>query len=293
MEAPALWAITRDGLTAVEARLKQRDMVRAAAQNVAGGGQPSKVGIVPIFGTIGRWPDWWNDTSTAEIGAAFDAAMRNPNIGRIVLAVDSPGGAVGGVTELANKIFNARGTKPITAVSDVQMASAALWIASAADEIVVAPSSETGSIGVYARHVDRSAANEKAGVCVTYVAAGEFKVEGNPDQPLSAEALASLQADVKDVYRNFVKDVARFRGTLPSDVMYGMGKGRVLSAQKAVASGLADRVGTLEDVLAQGSVAGRGKSAAAMSVNSDLEDRRRRWRNVKRRLAWVENFRVN
>jgi len=99
----------------------------------------------------------------------------------VVLDVDSPGGYVGGIRELTDKIYNARGAKPIIAVANHMLASAALWIASAADEVVASPSSEIGSVGVFAGHADYSKAYEEEGIKITLIHAGKYKVEGNDD----------------------------------------------------------------------------------------------------------------
>ncbi len=94
----------------------------------------------------------------------LDARSVDFNIDTIVLDVDSPGGNYYGTPETSSKIRAARDSKPIIAVANSLAASAAYWIASAADEIVVTPSGDVGSIGVLAVHTDFSAANEKIGV---------------------------------------------------------------------------------------------------------------------------------
>src|SRR5207237_10294998 len=105
----------------------------------------------------------------------------------------------------------ARGAKPITAAVNTMAASAAYWLASQADEVVITPSGLAGSIGVYLVHEDWSAANAQMGIDVTYISAGRFKTEANPDEPLSEDAKAALQAEVDDLYSLFVTDVATGR----------------------------------------------------------------------------------
>jgi signal peptide peptidase SppA len=214
------------------------------------------VAIVPIMGTMAQRVSGFarasGGASTESIGADFDAAMKNPDVGAIVLHVDSPGGSVAGVPELAAKIRAARGQgKRIVAVADSLMASAAYWVASAADEVVASPSSVVGSIGVFSVHTDATAAHEKVGLKRTVIRAGRYKAEGNMFEPLSDEARAAMQAQVNELYDGFVADVAAHRGTTPDAVRAGYGEGRVVSAKQAVAQGLADRVATFEDVLAE------------------------------------------
>jgi hypothetical protein len=99
------------------------------------------------------------------------------------------------------------------------------------------------------------------GIDPTYISAGDYKTEGNPDEPLSTEAKAAFQAQVDDFYAMFVGDVAAGRGVDTAAVESKFGQGRMVLAEQAVANGMADRVGTFEDVVAElggGAVARRG-----------------------------------
>jgi signal peptide peptidase SppA len=189
--------------------------------------------------------------STERFGQWFDAAMADPQIGAIVLDVDSPGGNVFGVTELSQKIYDARGTKPIVAVANSLMASAAFWIASAADEIVASPSAEVGSVGVIAVHVDQAAALEKGGFNATIIKSSKFKGEGNPYETLSEEAHSHIQSQVDKIDTLFTADLARNRGIKAAEVRGGFGQGRTMFADEALAAGMIDRIATMDQVLAR------------------------------------------
>lgn len=220
-----------------------------------GDAQPSSgaVAVIPVFGTIVQRADLFTEmsggASTDRLSAAFRQAVNDPQVGSIVLQIDSPGGGVYGVAELADQIFQARGEKRIVAVADSLAASAAYWIASSADEIVVTPSGEVGSIGVFTAHQDLSTALEAEGVKVTLISAGKYKVEGNPFEPLGEEARAAIQARVDDYYSMFVRAVARGRGVKPAAVREGFGQGRTVGAEEAVRLGMADRVGTMAQTI--------------------------------------------
>jgi len=215
--------------------------------------QVQSVAVLPLFGTIfpraNLMTDMSGATSAERFGAQFSELVNDPNVNGIILDVNSPGGQVGGIAELSTQIFDARGQKPVIAVVNHMMASAAYWIGTAADEVVVSPSSEVGSIGVFAVHQDMSAALEKAGVKVSLISKGKFKVEGNPYQPLTEEARSAIDARVGDYYDAFVNSVARNRGVKPADVRNGFGEGRVVGAQQALELGMADRVGTLQETI--------------------------------------------
>src|SRR5207302_11309430 len=121
-------------------------------------------------------------------GQEFDAAIADPNVSAVVLDTDCPGGSAAGTPELASKIRAARGKKPIIAVANALMASAAYWIASAADEIVATPSADVGSVGGYQAHLDQSQALEKEGLKVTFIQEPALKTAGNPYEPLRSAA---------------------------------------------------------------------------------------------------------
>jgi signal peptide peptidase SppA len=258
------WAILPEKLNQITAfiELKASGIELSAEQIQAAVGDKKPlprsngaIAVIPIYGVISQRLSMMNElsgpgsASTEQITRAFRQAMADPNIGSIVFDIDSPGGTVTGTPELADEILKARGQKPIVAVANSMAASAAYWIASAADELVVSPSGEVGSIGVYMGHIDISKMEEMDGVKTTLISAGKYKIEGNPYEPLTEEAKAALQADVDAFYSMFVKAVAKQRGVSASDVRNGFGEGRTVMAAEAVKLGMADRVGTLDQTL--------------------------------------------
>ena len=226
------------------------------------------IGVLPIVGVIAqRVGDWYGDTYTDRLSERFDELVESEKVAGIVLDVDSPGGIVSGTPELAEHIFQARGKKPIVAVGNAFMASAAYWIGSAADQVVMAPSAEAGSIGVFSAHVDVSAALEQDGYKVTFVHAGKYKVEGNPFEPLAQDARDEMQRAVDYYYAMFTAAVAKHRGMTPRQVKSDLGQGRLMRAKQAVEAGMADRIATLGEVIqamAQKIAAGQQRSRKAM-----------------------------
>lgn len=241
-------------LSAEEVQLIVHEAKRPSDRTVAGD-YGNSIGVLPLFGTIfpraNMMTEMSGATSAEVFGAKFDTLVNDPTIGAIVLDVNSPGGSAYGVEELARKIFDARGKKPIVAVANHMMASAAYWIATAADEVVVTPSGKVGSVGVFSAHVDESKAMEMAGMKVTYISEGKYKTEANPYEPLTEEAKTAIQESVRDIYDSFVRSLARQRGKSVDEVRNGFGQGRVVNARQAVEMGMADRVGTLEDTIRQ------------------------------------------
>jgi signal peptide peptidase SppA len=213
------------------------------------------IAILPLRGVIANRMNLMSDisggTSSEGFGKALDAAVADSGVKAIVIDVDSPGGVVSGTDELSAKIFAARGKKPIIAHVNPQAASAAYWIATAADEMVLNPSAEVGSIGVIGVHDDVSAALEKAGVKRTLMTAGEYKGEMASFLPLSDEARQHQQERIDAYHDQFVRAVARNRNVSPTTVRDSFGKGRMVMAADAVARGMADSIATLEETLAR------------------------------------------
>jgi len=215
---------------------------------------PDGIAIIPVVGTLVSRSGYLGAasglTAYSDIAESIEAAATDPGIRAILLDVDSSGGEVGGLFDLVDHIQAIRSQcgKPIWAVADEAALSAAYAIACTADRLYVTQTGEVGSIGVVAVHRDESGADAQAGLAWTFVHAGACKVDGNPHQPLSDSARASLQADVDSLYGRFVDLVAKCRKTSPGVIRAT--EATVYRGNQAVAAGLADKVGTLRVALA-------------------------------------------
>lgn len=230
-----------------------RDTRKQFAAANAGAG----IAVLPLYGVVTQRGNMVDDisgpgsTSTQKFTSALRQVLADDTVGQILIDIDSPGGSVYGVAELATEIVKARAQKPVVAVANSLAASAAYWIGCSAGEFYVTPGGEVGSIGVWQAHFDYSKALEEEGVKPTLISAGKFKVEGNPYVPLDPEAQAFMQSRVDDYYNAFIKAVAKGRGVSVADVRDGMGEGRVLGADAALAAKMVDGVATFDDVLAK------------------------------------------
>jgi signal peptide peptidase SppA len=242
----------------MEARFLAFDDEPMPMQNASGkrnAASKGSVAVIPMTGIISHRMSMMQEISgagggsTQALTAQFRQALEDGNCKAIVFDVDSPGGSVEGVMELAQEIYDARKLKPISAVCNAMACSAAYWLASAASEVVCTPSGQCGSIGVYMMLQDESEALKNEGIKITILKAGKYKAEGHPAEPLSDDARNFLQSQVDSVYGMFVKAVAQQRGVSQAAVREGMGQGRSLLANDAVKANLADRTGTLDDVL--------------------------------------------
>jgi capsid assembly protease len=240
------------------------------------------IAIVPVMGVISpRISDVEGLSTGGGMSAeGFAAAMRrlaaDPAVSGILLDINSPGGNVYGIPEAAEAIREARGVKPVWAVAHHQAASAAYWLGVTAEQLVVTPSGEVGSIGVYSYHEDISKRMDMLGVKPTLIKAGPNKAEGHPAFPLGEEAASHLQARIDDYYAMFVRDVAKGRGVPVSTVRDSFGGGRMVGAQESVRLGMADRVDSLANTVKRMQRAVGKKAAGTASGGDDLRARRRR-----------------
>lgn len=233
--------------------IKGEDIQRIAAASAPIIRQLGSIAILPLMGTITHRANLISDFSGGTSIEKFSAQMRqlaaDPNVKAIVIDVDSPGGNVDGVDELSTEIFKARSQKPIVAVANSLAASAAFWIASAASELVVIPSGLVGSIGIVAIHRESAKRDENLGVKTTLIHSGEFKVEGNPFEPLKDEARQQIQKLADGFMSMFIRAVARNRDVPISEVQGGFGEGRLVAARDALRLGMVDRIGTMDETL--------------------------------------------
>jgi signal peptide peptidase SppA len=231
-----------------------RETRAARAQNNVRSGAGA-IAVLPLYGVITQRGNMVEDVSgpgsvsTQLFGSSLRDALNDDTVSSILIDIDSPGGSVYGVSELADLIYQSRGQKPVVAIADSLAASAAYWLGCAASEFYITPGGEVGSIGVWQAHFDYSEAYAEAGVAPTLISAGKFKVEGNPYQPLDEDAKAFMQSRVDDYYNAFTKTVSRGRGVSIAQVRDGMGQGRVLGASAALEQKMVDGITTFEDLI--------------------------------------------
>lgn len=265
-----------DGLRLTDDELLERIQAAQAAQGPRANGkrQAGPVAVIPIYGVImprATLLTLFSGGSTVQgIREQFRAALGDDAVKSILFDVDSPGGAVDGIEELATEIRAARGRKPMVAISNTLMASAAYYLACQADEVVVSPSSMTGSIGVFMEHVEFSRMDEAMGVTATVIRRPAAKHEVNEVEPLSDDARAHLQETIDDYYGQFTSAVAKGRGVTVAAVKAGYGEGRALTARRAVDAGLADRTGTFDETRDR-LEAGKGPIPGRAAAVEDLE----------------------
>jgi ClpP class serine protease len=224
------------------------------------------IAIVPVTGSIFRYANMFTEisggTSTQMLALDITEALENKDVKGILLDVDSGGGQANGISELSSLIFNARGKKPIKAYIGGSGASAAYWLASSADEVIINDTGIAGSIGAMLSFDDDTEQKEKEGVKSVKIISSVSPLKNSDSE---------LQALVDSLGEIFVENIARNRSTTTENVKNNFGKGGLFVGKDAVVAGLADKVGTFEEVLASFQVVNRGGGSAISTKQKQID----------------------
>lgn len=205
--------------------------------------------VIPVRGMLindfefafGSWV-----TGYDYIANTFNRGLADPKVKGIAFKIDSPGGEVAGNFDLVDMLHAARGQKPVKAFVE-EGYSAAYNIAAAADSITVSRTGGVGSVGVVTAHYDISEHMKERGVKITFIHAGQHKVDGNPYEPLPDDVRARIQARMDDLYGMFTASVARNRGMSEQSVRET--EALTYSPRDALAVGFADQIGSFDQGL--------------------------------------------
>jgi signal peptide peptidase SppA len=189
---------------------------------------------------------WLGAMSYEDLRAIFVEAVSDPEVDRILIDADTPGGQVNGLGELSSLMKMVGKIKPIDTYVAGGLLSAGYWLGSVTGNIYASETAFVGSIGVVVTHTSYQGALEKAGIKVTKIKSGEKKQVGSSEKDLSASEQAYLQAQVDDLFTLFKRHVLSNRAQVNPDTF----DGSEYLADKALAMGLVDRVMTFDDVLA-------------------------------------------
>jgi ClpP class serine protease len=249
-----LWAITPEALQQVVAIAQGFGDPEALAAKL---GKPltntrtvtvrDGVAVVPVIGPIMRYANVFTEisgaTSIQMLATDLQAAVDDPAIKAIILEIDSPGGQVAGVSEFAAQIRAANSIKPVVAYISDTGASAAYWIAASAGSIVASDTARIGSIGV----VMQASIEADAGT-VKFISSQSPLKHASPG---TDSGKTQYQKTVDSLAEVFIGAVADFRGVSRETVIANFGNGGMLIAADAISAGMADKLGSMESLIAQ------------------------------------------
>ena len=203
--------------------------------------------VISMIGPVTRYDTFCTDlfggVSVDSLSSQLQEAALNPAVKGVLLMVDSPGGQAAGIHDLADMIYQMRDTKPVVAYVDNLAASAAYWVASAANVIVMSPAAFVGSIGVVT-----TVGTETDPKSVEIVSSKSPKKR--PDVTKD-DGRAQIQERIDDLADVFISTVAKHRGVETSTVESDFGQGGVAIASKAVSAGMADYMGDAGEAMNQ------------------------------------------
>lgn len=193
------------------------------------------------------WKAFFGFDTYDSIANAFREIVADDKVKGIVLSIDSPGGMLSGVSDIAELIFNARGSKKlgIVAHSAGRVCSAAYWIASACERVVLSSVGEAGSIGVQCV-VDNG--NSADGKSTTTILRSNLSPNKNLD-PSTPAGRTALEKNVDAAAKVFLETIAGYRGTTYENVLENYGQGATFIGQDAVDAGLADGIESLDSLV--------------------------------------------
>lgn len=208
-------------------------------------------------------------TDVQTIQRELDDALGDSSIGKIVLNIDSPGGAVTGISDLADQVYKARSIKPIEAHVPGMAASAAYWIAAATSRITIADTASIGSIGVVGTVIDDRVRQGMQGITLHEIVSSNAPRK-RPD-PLTPEGRSVLQAGIDSIASVFTAKVAHYRGVSEKTVNADFGQGGIVIGAAAVRAGLADAIGSLENALGSSGASITTRAPAAAQGEDSCE----------------------
>jgi signal peptide peptidase SppA len=253
-----IWSIEPNGLDALAAAAAAGgDSADQAPEPIRAELVPTPAGVVGVLALSGVIVRSAGGRDAAALGLCpLDEIDReliqlagDPDVKRIALLIESPGGQSAAWPDTAALVERIAAAKPVTAITRGLCASAAYAIASSCTEIVAGPSAMVGSIGTMLSLVDITGFLDQLGIKVHTFATHELKATGVPGQELTEDRAAYLRELVAATHRTFAQTVQRGRG-LTGERYAAVADGRVFVGEDARAAGLVDRVALPGDALA-------------------------------------------
>lgn len=233
----------------------------------------NNVATIPIMGPLVPRADFFSEvsglTAMEAVARDFTTALEDDEVGAILLAMDSPGGTAAGTAELAELIREARGVKPVIAQVTDMAASAAFWIATAADEVVTTTTGVLGSVGVIHSFIDDTEAMAQRGFRRIDVVSS--RAPKKRADPTTKEGRAQIQETLDDLEAAFIDALVHHRGVSEKTVVEQFGQGDVVIGRKALKANMADRIATFEQTHARLERMLHGESKRQVTVFAGLE----------------------
>jgi len=213
----------------------------------------NKVAMCEVDGFIGDGTFLWRTTTIGEVKEKLERAAADRRVKAVILRISSPGGEVTASDVLYHELraFREATGKPIVACIMGLGTSGAYYVALAADTIICHPTAVTGSIGVIMQGANVEGLYQKLGLKPVTIKSGDKKDIGSATRPMTEEERALLQEINQQLFERFMTTVRERRVTMNADDLTLLGDGRVVTATQALSLKMVDRVGYLDDAVAE------------------------------------------
>jgi protease-4 len=230
------------------------------AETVVYGETGPKILMLQIDGVLSDEADYtWlglrRESPVARVREELDRARDDASVRALLLRIDTPGGTVTASDLIYQEIMRFKRERGVPVVAQLMgmATSGGYYVAMSADSVVAHPTTVTGSIGVIFAGVNLTGLMQKVGVENQTLTSGAFKDAGSPLRPMRSEERAQLQSVIDDMYQRFLGVVRTGRPKLSAEEIARLADGRIYSADQALENGLVDRLGAVEDAVAEAS----------------------------------------
>jgi len=223
------------------------------AKNVAttaGNSAKNKIAIVYAQGEILSGEGSESYIGEGSMRRAIKEAREDKNVKAIVLRIDSPGGSALTSDLIWREIELTKKTKPVVVSMGNVAASGGYYIACNANEIFAEENTITGSIGVFGLLPNMTELSNKIGIHTEEVKTNTNASGYSPFLPLDPNFKNFTQQEIERIYTTFVTKVATGRKMTFAQID-SVAQGRVWSGSEALKIGLVDKIGGMDDAIAQ------------------------------------------
>lgn len=249
-----------------------RDYARIAVSRAEDVTARRRIAVVYAQGSIVAGEGGVDEVGGRALARELRRLRDDASVRAVVLRINSPGGSVVASEEIQRELVLLDRTKPVVASMGTLAASGGYWIATAARRIYAQPSTLTGSIGVFAVFPNLQGIANRNGITIDTVTTGRYADVFSIARPRTEAELALVQRSIDAVYDAFLDRVARARN-LPLDSVRSIAEGRVWAGDDALALGLVDELGDLQDAITHAAeLAGLEEDAYALLEVPKVKD---------------------
>ena len=239
-------------LSAVFSGLKEAPSFAAASRQVKTtvirSGGAAKIAHIDLDGIITASASHGSSSMVDQFRELVEAAVADGSVKAIVVRINSPGGEVTASDRLHRILQSADQVKPVIAYLDTIAASGGYYAACGTRHIISHPTTFTGSIGVIIQSIKYRELFDKVGVSMEVYKSGQLKDLLSGTRETSPEEIALVNELVQETYTRFLEIVASNRRKSVAELRASpLTDGRIFSGSQALAAGMVDQNGFIED----------------------------------------------